>query len=844
MSLLNKIVNSSIAENKTVRRLHDISYSAINGQRQEPTNYKPLSGITKEMIDTYQQQEQEEITAPNIINGRLMKYKGVDYDLDLERPMDTARLIDDTSELLGDRAYVSNDIQKLGTKIKDADESIKKIKNEIDEKGSNFGNLRTLQNEITIKEKLEKELKEKYKLYDYIDNTISTNQRKVKDLEKTNALTAQSNKAKLQVYEKDLQQINRNRLNLQQQPNESEAEYYQRLKEIQQEKYDPLLYKQRAITQNTKELKDKLGDLFQDTSFKEEILKNIGDEDKFNINKNFDMIGRQFLSDYGYNNKTLNAKMVVAYFLTKVNSILGKATSFLQARLKNKANKFEEMYRDNVYLEREAGKGRERAEEEALIREGIKREQDLARRREERIEGRQRLDEVLSQGQKQLAATKLQGVLKRRQPRKNYQENLLDYRDKLDFEDAKIEELIRRSEEKALQEQRQLAATKLEGVLKRRQPRKNYQENVLDYRDKLDFEDAKIEELIRRSEEKALQNEGDKLKAFMKRKLYSQVFKDAKAEVNAEGKIKNAIENKFLRKRFDRAREKELEKRQALEKYKDYPISTSISDVMNRPVNRQGLQKPPKEVRQDLSKQQSKQLAMNIIKNMPISTNLKRQSKPSRAEEEEELTRQLEQSNKIYASNIIKRVYRGHLGRKKQDTEIDEILQDPVRLARYTQLLSEQRGMAARGPVRGPASLSGVSTRIQERILNPGKRTDKGTPRGSYEPIVRERMIQEAERQKAEEERSLREALALEPVVETQPQKKKRGRKPKAGKGIQKLIKRKPRTISNQEKMKNRLRLVASQIEAGNTNPKLVVEVNNLYKKLYNIDNAYMYLKK
>jgi hypothetical protein len=44
--------------------------------------------------------------------------------------------------------------------------------------------------------------------------------------------------------------------------------------------------------------------------------------------------------------------------------------------------------------------------------------------------------------------------------------------------------------------------------------------------------------------------------------------------------------------------------------------------------------------------------------------------------------------------------------------------------------------------------------------------------------------------------------------------------------------------------MKNRLRLVASQIEAGNTNPKLIKEVNELYKKLYDIDNAYMLLKK
>ena len=69
MSLLNKIVNSSIAENRTNRRFNDISYSSINGQRQEVGNYqpegvvmlgqmnreKPLDAITKEMIQEFQE---------------------------------------------------------------------------------------------------------------------------------------------------------------------------------------------------------------------------------------------------------------------------------------------------------------------------------------------------------------------------------------------------------------------------------------------------------------------------------------------------------------------------------------------------------------------------------------------------------------------------------------------------------------------------------------------------------------------------------------------------------------------------------------------------------------------
>jgi len=63
----------------------------------------------------------------------------------------------------------------------------------------------------------------------------------------------------------------------------------------------------------------------------------------------------------------------------------------------------------------------------------------------------------------------------------------------------------------------------------------------------------------------------------------------------------------------------------------------------------------------------------------------------------------------------------------------------------------------------------------------------------------------------------------------------------KSGKG---LIKKKVRTITPVERMKNRLRLVTSQVQAGNTNPKLIIEVNKLYKKLYNINNAYSLLKK
>ena len=78
-SLLDKIITSNLNENLANKRLEQISYSAINGQRQEAGVYqpegvqmlgqmgreKPLTAITKEMIQEYQ----EEQNKPVMVDG-------------------------------------------------------------------------------------------------------------------------------------------------------------------------------------------------------------------------------------------------------------------------------------------------------------------------------------------------------------------------------------------------------------------------------------------------------------------------------------------------------------------------------------------------------------------------------------------------------------------------------------------------------------------------------------------------------------------------------------------------------------------------------------------------------
>ena len=72
MSLLNKVVNESLLQDKLNSELADISYRAINGKRQKERNFSegilnvgtihfntPKSQITKDMILDYQNEQQQ-----------------------------------------------------------------------------------------------------------------------------------------------------------------------------------------------------------------------------------------------------------------------------------------------------------------------------------------------------------------------------------------------------------------------------------------------------------------------------------------------------------------------------------------------------------------------------------------------------------------------------------------------------------------------------------------------------------------------------------------------------------------------------------------------------------------
>jgi hypothetical protein len=95
-----------------------------------------------------------------------------------------------------------------------------------------------------------------------------------------------ANKEVVKKYEGVFNEQNKNLYSVEQEPYESEEDYIRRIKQLDDMKYDPTLYKNRAAEENSKELMTNLKQVINDDTKISEIIKII-DEPKaiFDINK-------------------------------------------------------------------------------------------------------------------------------------------------------------------------------------------------------------------------------------------------------------------------------------------------------------------------------------------------------------------------------------------------------------------------------------------------------------------------------------------------------------------------------------------------------------------------------
>jgi hypothetical protein len=774
-SLLNKIVQSSINENKAEQRLQQIAYSAINGQRQQEYQTpegitmlgqmgreKPLSAITKEMIKEYQEQEQQ----PFMIDGEARKYMSADYQPLMQLPVDITDIKDDLRALYKNKVATVKTIKDAEDNIKALDDYYKAFIRDINIYGMNAA-------KKAEKEKLEADkigLKMEYdKLrndLDKYDYEIKELMRVGKEINRENALIPAKNREEVMKYEQSLMQLNRNRLNIQKQPYESDMEYYKRLREIETQKANPELYQKFALNKTTSELKTKMKNLFNNDSQIEDIIKSLTDNDKFLVNKNFDAIEADFVKKNGFN-PSMNTKMAVK----EITSFFESPASKLQALIKRKNIQ-------DLYIP------------------------DLSKKREE---------DALAQQQD--AVNKLKAVFKRKKIEPKFSNVLNKYRD--------------------MEAQERLKAEK----------------GYLDERDIAVLQEQAREEVKRLK----LNRTREQQQARM-----TELAEQKNREKEASKTIQNAFRNKKAINTFaNRVVEKAIDdkKKEAINKIKGYIKAKEPRDIYSYAL--ENTVRPTAKLQAYMRANQPQ--IQNIQETLKDVVGEKRRLDRINAD----IRKVEEEQNKLFNSTDI-------IKQSLKDTKNKSQIMEAVRQA----IADRQKPIYVSSP--GSLALSAATTiaeQEQARLRKP--RSDIGEQRGPYntkkkqkrerrellkslKPEERRLIIEQERAQEQSRTRSqAREniinsvfqrpgmknlqniARELQDIEEDEPMAKTSAKK---GKGL-KPPKRQVRT-NKEELMKNRLRLVISQIEAGNTNPRLIVELNKLYKTLYDIDNAIMLLKK
>ena len=133
------------------------------------------------------------------------------------------------------------------------------------------------------------------------------------------------NKEKLKSYQDELNKLNNGVFSSQQNPNEPDEAYLERLQRMAETPFDNDNTQQLAILEQKKDLRDNLKEIVRSDTLINQVVNKLSSENHllvFELNKTFEEFKRKFLKKYGYDNKNLKefdiSKEIINH-LSKVN---------------------------------------------------------------------------------------------------------------------------------------------------------------------------------------------------------------------------------------------------------------------------------------------------------------------------------------------------------------------------------------------------------------------------------------------------------------------------------------------------------------------------------------------
>jgi hypothetical protein len=334
-------VNSlDFRDNALEAQMAKISTNAI----QDKLGWKPStikSDVTKEMILDYQQ----EMRKPIVVNGEKYNYHPstvdidkIEYDPPIAEELTPAQII----RLESDKDYMLRRLEFYQQEIVRLERDVKQeIRIEYDNKKSSLVQ-RGRQSQIPQldidfddnMERIDRYIEELNDIItdlevqiDQINFRINSNERNKRINQADRARVDKENAIRLKAYKEDLNQLNKGRLNIEQQPNESDDEFRDRLRDTGMMTYDEDAMSRSAELYNREKMKERMMEIHRDTAMIGNALKSFDADQLFKMNKNWSTLKQNFIKIYGFNSPAVRDRDIVDFFTSQINPLVNAQNS-------------------------------------------------------------------------------------------------------------------------------------------------------------------------------------------------------------------------------------------------------------------------------------------------------------------------------------------------------------------------------------------------------------------------------------------------------------------------------------------------------------------------------------
>jgi hypothetical protein len=324
-------VNSlDFRDNALEAQMAKISTNAI----QDKLGWKPStikSDVTKEMILDYQQ----EMSKPIVVDGVKFNYHPSTVDIDpiVYEALEFEYSDEQIADLEREKRIAINELRGLINDFDNQISFIEKIKRDYDRESSKARDVPTY-NAVTLAferrmidekatlEELKNQITFKESAIERLNLAITNNERNKKINNAEKVRVAKENAVRLKAYKEDLNQLNKGRLNIEQQPNESDDEFRNRLRDTGMMTYDEDAMARSAELYNREKMKERMIEIHRDTAMTGNALKSFDADQLFKMNKNWSTLKQNFIKIYGFNSPAVRDRDIVNFFTSQINPVV------------------------------------------------------------------------------------------------------------------------------------------------------------------------------------------------------------------------------------------------------------------------------------------------------------------------------------------------------------------------------------------------------------------------------------------------------------------------------------------------------------------------------------------